>query len=450
VTTAADLRSERLARELSLLARRSQSERRLPSVSAAVARAGDVIWSEALGVADVDAGIETTPNTQYAVGSITKTFTAAAIMALRDAGALALDDPLGEHLPGVPLASPSLRRLLSHAAGIQREIPGSTWETLTFPGADELLAGLTEAEEILEPGRHWHYSNLAFALLGQVVSRAAGMPYERFVEERFLDPLELRRTTWRAEMPAAHGYFVEPYADRARPEPNLDLGGAAAVGQLWSTATDLCRWGSFLASPDASILQPETAEEMATVQVMLDNDRWTDAWGLGVSLTRAGDRVYAGHGGGMPGFLSGFVYVRKEEIAAAALANATADMHGLAVELAGKVADAFPLEPEAWRPEADATPPEIAGILGRWWSEGQETILSFHGGRLEARRADDPREKEPSVFAQEEDDVFRVVSGRERGEVLRVVRDENGEAVRLYWATYPFFRTPRTFSEHAD
>jgi hypothetical protein len=125
-------------------------------------------------------------------------------------------------------------------------------------------------------------------------------------------------------------------------------------------------------------------------------------------------------------------------------------MHGLAVELAGKVADAFPLEPEAWRPEADATPPEIAGILGRWWSEGQETILSFHGGRLEARRADDPREKEPSVFAQEEDDVFRVVSGRERGEVLRVVRDENGEAVRLYWATYPFFRTPRTFSEHAD
>jgi CubicO group peptidase (beta-lactamase class C family) len=439
-----------VARELGRAVRTSQSERRLPSVSAAVARAGDVIWSEALGVADIDAGIETTPDTQYAVGSITKTFTAAAIMALRDEGALALDDTLGEHLPGVPLASPSLRRLLSHASGIQREIPGSTWEKLAFPDADELLAVLTDAEEILEPGRHWHYSNLAFALLGQVVSRSAEVSYERFVEERFLDPLELRRTTWTPEMPAAHGYFVEPYTDTARPKPSLDLGAAAAPGQLWSTATDLCRWGSFLASPNASILKPETAEEMATVQVMLDDDRWTEGWGLGVSLTRAGERVYAGHGGGMPGFLSGFVYLRKDGIAAAAVANATADMHGLAVELAGKVADAFPAAPDAWRPEADAAPPEIAGILGRWWSEGQETILSFRNGRLEARRADDPRAKEPSVFAPEEADLFRVVSGRERGEVLRVVRDEAGEPVRLYWATYPFFRAPRTFSEHAD
>lgn len=435
------------ARDLRRAVRTTQTERRVPSISSAVARAGEVVWTDAVGVADVETGTETTADTQYAVGSITKTFTAAAILALRDEGALALDDALGEHVPGVSLASPSLRRLLSHGSGLQREIPGTAWETLTFPDAEALVASLTAAEGVLEPGRYWHYSNLAFALLGEVVARRAEMPYRRFVEERFLGPLGLRRTTWEPEAPAARGYFVEPYADTVRPEPILDLGGAGAAGQLWSTTADLCRWGSFLADSDAAIMKPETAEEMATVQVMVDNERWTGGWGLGVSLSREGERVYAGHGGGMPGFLSGFVYLRKEKIAAAALANASADMHALAVELARKAADTFPAEPEAWEPDREATPLELAAILGRWWSEGEETIFSYRGGRLEARRAHDPPELEPSVFVREGDDLFRVSSGRERGERLQVVRDDAGEPVKLLWATYPFFRAPRTFAE---
>jgi CubicO group peptidase (beta-lactamase class C family) len=441
---------ETLAGELSRAVRMAQSERRLPSVSAAVARNGEIIWAETIGLAVVEPREEATGETQYRVGSITKTFTAAAILRLRDDGALALDDPVGKHLPGAPDAMPTIRRLLSHASGLQRELPGATWETLGFPTADEVVATIAEAEEVIEPGRHWHYSNLAFALLGQVVARRADMPYERFVERRFFRPLGLRRTTWTAESPAARGYFVEPYAENVRPEPDLDLGGAASAGQLWSTAGDLCRWGSFLADPPGSILDPDTVEEMHAVQVMVDNDRWTSGWGLGLSLGRQGERIYAGHGGGMPGFLSGLAYVRKETIAAAALANGVADMQQVAIELAAMVADAFPAEPEPWEPDARPTPPEIAALLGRWWSEGEETILTYRRGRLEARRADDPPDKEPSVFVQEGPDLFRASSGRERGEALRVERDDAGEAVRLYWATYPFFRAPRTFAELAD
>ena len=76
---------------------------------------------------------------------------------------------------------------------------------------------------------------------------------------------------------------------------------------------------------------------------------------------------------------------------------------------------------------------------------GRETIFSWRGGKLEARLADAPPEREPSVFEPEGDDRFRVVSGRERGEALRVVRDDEGEVVKLYWATYPFTRTPEIF-----
>jgi len=99
---------------------------------------------------------------------------------------------------------------------------------------------------------------------------------------------------------------------------------------------------------------------------------------------------------------------------------------------------------EAWMPE-EQPPAEIEPLLGRWWSEGSETIFSWRDGKLEARLAGAPAHRAPSVFELEGDDRYRVVSGRERGEVLTVVRDEQGAVVRLYWATYPFTREPETF-----
>jgi hypothetical protein len=103
---------------------------------------------------------------------------------------------------------------------------------------------------------------------------------------------------------------------------------------------------------------------------------------------------------------------------------------------------------EPWAPE-EAPPDEIVPLLGRWWSEGEETVFSWRRGRLEGRLVSEPAEREPSVFEPEGGDRFRTVSGRERGELLRVVRDEAGEVTRLYWATYPFTRAPEIFGEPA-
>ena len=150
----------------------------------------------------------------------------------------------------------------------------------------------------------------------------------------------------------------------------------------------------------------------------------------------------------MPGFISGLVYARTEKVVAAALANGYADMFAVALELAGKAAEAFPAEPEPWRPGAPP-PDETASLLGRWWSEGEETVFAYRGGRLEARRASDPSDKEPSVFEAIEPDLYRTASGRERGELLRVVRDEEGVPVKLFWASYPFTRTPEVFGARA-
>ena len=107
-------------------------------------------------------------------------------------------------------------------------------------------------------------------------------------------------------------------------------------------------------------------------------------------------------------------------------------------------AELEPTAPDEWRP-AEPPPAEVAPLLGRWWSEGLEYVFRWRGGRLEARREIDPPEREPAVFEPEGPDRFRTVAGRERGELLHVVRDERGAVVKLSWATYPFTREPRPF-----
>ena len=207
-------------------------------------------------------------------------------MQLRDAGKLDLEDRLDAHLDVPARGDLTLRRMLSHGSGLQREIPGNVWETLAVPEVDRrsCLATLAEAEMVLAPGERWHYSNLAFILLGEVIAKLSGTAYEDYVETRILQPLGLTRTSFAPEPPTAVAYSVEPYTDVVQREPMLveRTGGIAAAGQLWSTVGDLCRWAAFLASPDPNVLTPESLELMTSVQSMADPYRWSLAWGVGL------------------------------------------------------------------------------------------------------------------------------------------------------------------------
>ena len=423
----------------------AQKAGRLPSLAAAVFRGDELVWSDAVGVADAEKEVATTPDTQYAVASITKTFTAVSVMQLRDAGKLDLEEPLSRYLPEAAHGSPTLRRMLAHASGLQREPPGEVWETLEFPAEEELLGRLAEAEQVLAPWAAWHYSNLAYALLGHVVARVSGTPFRDYVQEQLLGPLGLTRTTWGPEAPAAKPYFVEPYTDAVRREPELELGGKGGESGLSSTVGDLARWGSFLADPDEAVLARASVAEMHELQIMAEPD-WTLGWGLGIELWRRGERIFGGHTGGFPGFLSMFVYSRRDRVGAVVLTNSGhwPKLSETGLALAEAALDELAPELEPWAPEGPP-PEEIVPLLGRWWSEGSETVFSWRKGKLEARLATAPPEREPSVFEQEGEDRFRTVSGGERGEAMRLVRDDSGAVVKLYWATYPFTRAPEIF-----
>lgn len=191
------------------------------------------------------------------------------------------------------------------------------------------------------------------------------------------------------------------------------------------------------------MLAPATVEQMHSVQVMAEPDRWLRGWGLGLALHRRGDRVLAGHGGAMPGHLAYFLYSRLDGVGVVVLTNSSVwdRIDDFALELAERALEALPAAAEPWRPEEPA-PPELAALLGRWWTEGSEFVVRQRRGRLEARMVAAPEWHPPSVFEPDGQDRFRVVSGRERGELLRVVRDDGGEPVKLYWAGYPCTRTP--------
>jgi CubicO group peptidase (beta-lactamase class C family) len=436
----------RLERDLERQLREAQAER-LPSVAAAVLRRGEPVWSGAVGLADAEAGRETTSGTQYRIGSVTKTFTTVAILQLVEDGVLELDDLLERHLPEAPEGSPSLRRMLSHLSGLPREPPGDLWETLVAPTAAELVDALAETEPLLPQHTAHHYSNLAFGLLGEVVARRGGAPYRTCVEERILRPLGLERTTWEPAEPYAHGYLVEPYANVVRREPVLELAGIESAGQLWSTVGDLVRWATFLAEGQPGVLRAETAESMWFPHASYDPEAWQLSWGLGLMLYREGDRILGGHGGAMPGHLAGVVVDRRSQVAAAALTNtgAGADPEALARRLALATIHALPDAPKEWRPEPGPSP-ELESALGRWWSEGAEFVFFRAEGSLKAQAAAPKRALQPSTFEPLGGDVYRTAAGRERGELLRLERAADGTVVRMRWAGYPFTRAAAPFS----
>ncbi|NUR82379.1 MAG: beta-lactamase family protein [Dermatophilaceae bacterium] len=439
--------SSGLERELLGRVVAAQRSWRAPGVSVGVVRDGALVWSTHVGSARL--GTEPTPaddDTQFMIGSVTKTFTALAVMSLRDEGRLSLDDTLDAYVPGSRHARVPLRQMLAHASGLQREPVGNIWESLEAPERDAFLAGVEEAEQVLPPHHAFHYSNLAYGLLGQVVERVTGQEWEAVVRERVLEPLGMTRTGLTPADDRAHGYQVDPYAGTAREEPLFTLNATAPLGGLWSTVADMACYAAYVAAPDDRVVRPETVDEMCRPLIMTDVDGWAGAYGLGFGMGRRGDRVFVGHGGAMPGFLTGLRVRRKEGVGAIVFANATSGplTLALATDLVEAVVDAEPSMQAAWVPEVEQ--PALTELLGLWWSEGSPLTFFVRGGQLWSRLSDDDPLSE-TRYAAEGTDRYRAVEGRERGEVLEVVRAGDGTVEKLYFATYAVTRAPLAFAD---
>lgn len=417
----------------------AQAEGRTPSLAAAVVRDGLTVWEGARSMVD---GHEPTPETQYRIGSITKTFVAVLVLRLRDEGALDLADPLGDHLPGTQVGRATLAQLLAHTAGIGAEPRGPWWERT--PGRLRPdLGELYDGDPARHPaGRLHHYSNPGFAYLGALVEKLRGVPWDEALRREILEPLGMRRTTPLPESPYAGGFAVHPYADVMQPEPAEDFGRMGPAGQLWSTTGDLARFAAFLAGGGAGVLDAATLEEMRTPAAPPASPGWEATYGLGMQLIRYDGALLAGHLGSVPGFLAGLLLDPADGTGAVALTNSTSGVGvaALAADLVRTVTRNEPRIPEPWRPMSDADP-ELLALTGPWYWGPAPYVLRLRADRWlefgpagEAGRA--------SRFRPEADGTWTGLDDYHAGETLRPVRGPGGEVSHLDVGTFVFTREP--------
>ena len=420
-----------------------QAERRAPSLVAAVVRGPELLWTGARGSADgTPHGPAPTTDTQYRIGSITKTFIAVLVMRLRDEGRLDLNDALDKHLAGTSFGHLTVAQLLSHTGGLTSESPGEWWERA--PGEDwpALVERMSGEQARHRAGERFHYSNVGYGVLGQLVAELRGTDWLTALNEEVLAPLELTRTTPHPVAPHALGFAVHPYADVLLPEPAPDAGAMAPAGQLWSTVADMARWLRFLAGDTGGVLSPDTVAEMREPAAVVDGAAWTSGYGLGLQAFRDSGRRLAGHGGSMPGFLASVVVDQVTTTGALVMTNSTAGVgvSALTLDLIKLVDDYEPALPAEWvaRPSVD---PALLALTGEWfWGPTPFTLRLLPGDLLDLRPVS--ATGRASRFRQTGQDTWIGLDDYYAGETLRLFRHPDGTPRHLDLATFVFTRTP--------
>jgi len=376
---------------------------------------------------------------QYRIGSLTKTFTAVAVLQLRELGRVDLADAISDHVADSPYPRATLRELLAHCSGMTAEPAGPWWER--SPGArwDQLERANRSRVEVFRPGERFHYANLGFALLGELVARHRNLSWYDAVARHILAPLGLGETTYHPSAAAAKGTSRDPRTTRLMREPAFDSLAMAPAGQLWSTAGDLARWGSFLVNGDDAVLPREVLVEMRTAQSADPDVQHLGAYGLGVRLRWRPHSTLVGHTGSMPGFLAAMFADTRSGVGAVILTNATT---GLVPEkVAAQLVDL--VEPELVAAEtepgpATATSSSPAADLGGEWFWGNtamEVKPTSAGFTLSAG-------PEKRTFLRVGDDVYLGLDGYYAGERLQVVRRSGGAISHLEVVTFILTRIP--------
>jgi D-alanyl-D-alanine carboxypeptidase len=419
-------------------------QHRLPGAAVGVVRDNELGWSAGYGFADIAARRAPEARTLYRIASITKTFTATAILQLRDEGRLHLDDPAVAHIPELKDAvSPfgmietvTIRRLLSHESGLVGDPPGTDWTTRAYEGNPAANLGrVSEIATMVPPNAQQKYSNLGFQLLGEVVTRVSGIPYADYLRANVLDPLHLSSTAFEPlpadlEQRPATGYRARWMSDELHSADAL--GGVFAEGGLWSSVEDLAHWIAAQFREDGGerageqVLAGRSLKEMH-VPRYIGNEKWTEAWCIGWYAVRKNDNVWVQHSGGLPGFVTNVCFHVKERVGAIALLNGEAEAADLAMSLGELALEAVRAETKAAEPSSPL-PEGYGDLLGLYASEADGILLrcEWRDGKLALIDPDTP-DWLPTLEPTETSDRFTLSAGwRESGEPVVFRRTPDG------------------------
>jgi CubicO group peptidase (beta-lactamase class C family) len=293
----------------------------VPSASVAVVRHGQLAYAKAYGSAKLDPAVPATTEMRYAIGSISKQFTASALLLLQQEGKLSMDDPVSRFVPGLTRGNEvTIRQLLSHTSGYQDFWPQDYVMPMMLKAVTPQAIADQWAKKPLDfdPGTRYQYSNTNYTLAGMVVEKASGMPFFQFVRTRILSPLGLNAQDFDASPTAASATGYLRYAlGPLRQAPDAGSGWMWAAGELAMTASDLAKWD--ISMIKRSLLAPKSYSDLET-EVRLKNGSGT-GYGLGVGVAMSGGRLMIEHNGEVSGFTAENMVFPDDSAAVVVLTN---------------------------------------------------------------------------------------------------------------------------------
>lgn len=312
------------------------AEKGFVGLSLAVVRDGQIVLAKGYGGMTPN-GPAVTPDTPFAIGSVTKQFACACILLLAEDGKLSVRDPVAKYFPNATRSGDiTLLDLMTHTSGypdyypldfVDRRMKKSIAE-------DDLIREYAGGKLDFEPRTRWSYSNTGYTILGRVVEKVSGESFEKFLKRRILDPLGMSHTIFdpksrSAGLAQGHSSVLLGGPEELQPEAN---GWTNAAGAIYSSAGDIARWDIGLMS--GRLLKPESLRLMMT-PVTLANGKVVD-YGCGLSIGRQGGETVFSHGGAVAGFLAINIFVPRTKSAVVALSNnEQADPAALARDLLG-------------------------------------------------------------------------------------------------------------------
>ncbi len=295
----------------------------VPSASLAIVRDGQIAYTHAYGKAHLDPDVMATPAMRYSIGSISKQFTATAMLMLQQEGKLSIDDAVGKYLPDLTRANEvTIRELLSHTSGYQDYWP----EDYLMPPMREP----TTAQHILDvwgkkpldfdPGTKWQYSNTNYVIAGEIVEKVSGEPLMQFLEEHIFHPLAMKEV-WNSDVTKLGETDAEGYIRYAlgplRPAPKEGRGWMFAAGELAMPAYDLAQWD--ISVMNRALLEKKSYDELETPVKLKDGSDTHYALGMEVRMLNGHPELE--HSGEVSGFVAENMVFPEDKLAIAVLTN---------------------------------------------------------------------------------------------------------------------------------
>ena len=338
-------------------------------------------------------------STRYRIASMTKSFTAAAVLSLRDEGVLSIDLPVDEYAPELETicrtesgTRVTLRHLLSMSSGLATDDP---WADRHLDATAEEMNDLYRqgARYAFSPGTHFEYSNLGFALIGRVVERVTGRRVRDFVDERLLQPLRMSATTW--DPPLDHAWAPPTRVQDGQIIPDgtdpLRDGEIAPMGGLWTTVDDLARWVMWLNEANSNTDSQTARLNVASrrdMQVMhtyagviaLDGDKAPTGYGYGLMMRDDPDLgIVNSHSGGLPGYGSNMRWVAGRDIGVVAMSNTTYAPMAIFTQRVLKMLNAAKLIPAvstSVAPVLQQRSEQLVALINQWDTDQAKKIFA--------------------------------------------------------------------------